>query len=184
MMIVFYTKILYGVEMLVALFVYFASYFGYVITDNEVIQEEKNILLKESSLTFAPGAVLRSEVDGGNSVTLRLGYEKQFTPYERNWAFQTQYVFASEARSIVDQIGNFKNRDHYITAGISKYFGDKKFIYLNAGPYFRREKVYPAVTLGAGVTMSAFGGGFKPNAYIDCLKGGCQFGMFANFDID
>ena len=171
-------------SLLVALVVYLASYFGYVITDNEVIQEEKNILLKESTLTFAPGAVIRNEENGGTAVTTRFGYEKQLSPYERNWAFQTQYIFASEARSVADQIGNFKNRDHYITAGIAKYFGDKRFIYLNAGPYIRREKVYAAITFGVGVTMSAFGGGFKPNVSVDCLDGGCQFGMFANFDID
>jgi hypothetical protein len=168
---------------LVAVFVYIASYFGYVITDNEYIQEEKDILLKEEAYTFAPGAVIRDEEDGGNSVTFSIGYEKHFTPYERNWGFQTQYRFASEARSLADQIGNFKNRDHYISAGITKYFDDKKYIYLNAGPYLRRDKLYPAITVGAAVSMSAFGVGFKPNAYVDCLEGGCQFGLFANFEI-
>lgn len=169
--------------MLVAVFVYIASYFGYVITDLEGIQEEKDFLLKEESYTFAMGAVLRDEVYGGSSVTFSLGYEKQFTPYERNWGFQTQYRFASEARSVADQVGNFKNRDHYVSAGIMKHFSEKINVYLNAGPYFRSTDLSPAVTLGASVAMTAFGSGFKPNVYVDCLEGGCQFGLFANFEI-
>ena len=38
--------------MLVAVLVYIASYFGYVITDNEFLQEDKDILLKEPSLSY------------------------------------------------------------------------------------------------------------------------------------
>jgi len=169
--------------MLVAIIVYFASFFGYTITNAEFLQEEKDILLKPETYTFAPGAMSRQEEFGGSSITLSVGFEKQLTPLDRKWAFHTSYRFASEARSVADAIGNFQNRDHYLSFGMMRYVNDKVAIYFDAGPYWRRTDLKAAVTLGASFTMSAFGGGFWPNIYVDCLEGGCQFGLFANFEI-
>ena len=170
--------------MLVAIMVYIASFFGYTITDLEDLQEIKDIQLKPSTFTFAPGAVFRSSRAGGNTVTWTFGYEKQFTPYDRNYAFHVKYRYASSNDDTYFS-GKFLNSEHYLHAGFMKFLSSDKFLYFDAGPYIQDNKVDLAFTMGVGTVLTAFGVGFRPNIHVDYVNNNKEFqiGLFANFEI-
>ena len=185
--------------MLVAVFVWFASFFGYTIT--EAKHKKIKISFRYSSPTFGLGASFRPEDQGGSSF-LNLGYETKLLRYKPKWGYHAAvriYMGSSEFDYwAVDQADGYFSlnkeatgsvNDVSIPLGIIYNISETSGLYFDLAPYIKgfdkssTAKVTTAFTIGMKFKLSAFGSGFSPHLIYEFVDDYQQFGLFANFDL-
>jgi hypothetical protein len=187
--------------MLVAVLVWFASFFGYTVTEVESGQESKDINYTYSSPTLGLGASFRPEDQGGSSTFLNAGYETKVMRYNPKWGYHAAvrlYMGASE----FDYWSVGEDDDYFTTDKKSGYVNDISIpvgiiynisntagLYFDIAPYAKgfdkssTARITGAYTIGMKFKMSAFGSGFSPHIIYEFVDDYQQFGLFANFDL-
>ena len=185
--------------MVVAILVWFASFFGYTITDTEYRQEAKDINYRSGGATFAIGASFRHEDQGGTASFLNMGYEGNIAKYNPKWGYHA-YVRAYSGTSEFALLGISEDfleteedessiNDISIPLGVVYNVTNTMGLYVDYAPYVRGAgkasavKITNPYTIGAKFKMSAFGTGFSPHVIYEFADGSQQFGLFASFDL-
>ena len=185
--------------MLVAVVVWFASFFGYTITDVESTQESKDIIYRYSAPTFGLGASFRPSDQGGSSTFINAGYETKLRRYKPKWGYHAavrfymgssefDYIAVDEEYFTLDKKTGLVN-DLAIPVGIIYNISDTSGLYFDIAPYAKgfnksaTTKIVGAFTIGMKFKLSAFGSGFSPHLIYEFVDDYQQFGLFANFDL-